>query len=164
MIVISVAGASVATPEESRLAYEVGREVARRGAALLTGGLGGVMEAASDGAKSAGGLVIGILPGVERGEANPHVDVAIPTGLGDARNVCIAFGGDALIAVGGGLGTLSEVALALKRGRPVVLLRSVAFELKVIPPAPLLSDNAKDAVRLAFEAIEDRPAKRKRAR
>lgn len=87
---------------------------------LVCGGLEGVMEAACRGAKEAGGTTIGILPGTDRGAANPFVDVAVPTGLGEARNALVVRAADALVAVGGGYGTLSEIALALKAGKPVV--------------------------------------------
>jgi len=106
------------------MAEEVGRLVALRGCVLVTGGRGGVMEAACRGAKGAGGLTVGILPGESRDEANPYVDIAIPTGLGNARNALTVLAGDAVIVVGGGAGTLSEVGLALAYGKPVVALRT----------------------------------------
>ena len=102
--------------------------VAQRGAVLVCGGLGGVMEAACRGAREQGGIAVGILPGLDRGAANPHVDVALPTGLGEARNALVVRAADALIAVGGGYGTLSEIALALKAGKPVVALGSWEIE------------------------------------
>lgn len=114
--VIAVIGTSEATPEQLRHAEEAGRLLAKAGAVVVNGGLGGVMEAASRGAKRAGGLVVGIVP---QDEANEHVDVAIKTGLGDARNALIANTADAFIAIGGGHGTLSEIAFALKRGKTV---------------------------------------------
>lgn len=98
----------------------MGRELARRGAILVCGGLGGVMEAACKGAKDAGGTTVGILAGKERSQANPFVDVAIATGLGEARNAVIVRTADAVVAVGGGYGTLSEIALALRRSKRVV--------------------------------------------
>jgi uncharacterized protein (TIGR00725 family) len=98
----------------------VGRGLAERGVAVVCGGLGGVMEAACRGAKRAGGTTIGILPGSDRAAANEYVDVAIPTGLGEARNAIVVRAADALVAVGGGYGTLSEIAFALKAGRRVV--------------------------------------------
>jgi uncharacterized protein (TIGR00725 family) len=106
----------------------VGREVAARGALLVCGGLGGVMEAACRGAKDAGGRTVGILPGTDRAAANPFVDIAIPTGLGEARNALVVGAADGLIAVGGGYGTLSEIALALKAGKRVVGLDSWDIE------------------------------------
>jgi uncharacterized protein (TIGR00725 family) len=110
--------------EDSPAAEAVGRELAARGAVVVCGGLGGVMEAACRGAKQAGGQTVGILPGTDRGAANPFVDVAIPTGLGEARNALVVRAADALVAVGGGYGTLSEIALALKAGKRVVGLGS----------------------------------------
>jgi len=106
------------------MAEEVGRLLARAGAVVVSGGLGGVMEAASRGAKSAGGTTVGILPGCERSEANAWVDVAVPTGLGEARNALVVRAADVLIAIRGEYGTLSEIALALKTGKPVVGLET----------------------------------------
>jgi uncharacterized protein (TIGR00725 family) len=113
-------GPGEASAEQEALAEEVGRLLARRGAVLVCGGLGGVMEAACRGARSEGGVAVGILPGLDRGAANPHVSVAIATGLGEARNALVVRAADALIAVGGAYGTLSEIALALKAGKRVV--------------------------------------------
>jgi uncharacterized protein (TIGR00725 family) len=105
------------------LAYEVGRLVAAGGGVIVTGGLGGVMSAASKGAKEAGGLTIGFLPSMDRANANPHVDIVFPTGLGRARNLLTARGCQALIMIGGGCGTLNELTIAYAEGRPVVVLR-----------------------------------------
>ncbi len=102
----------------------MGELVATAGATLISGARTGVMEAASRGAKKAGGLVVGILPGAVKSESNPYVDVIILTEMGHARNVIIANSSDCLIAVAGGFGTLSEIALALKTGKPVVTLSS----------------------------------------
>ena len=121
---ISVIGASICDEETASLAEEVGRLVARTGAVLICGGLGGVMEAACRGAKAEGGTTIGILPGVSHSEGNPHLDYSVCTGIGYARNLAVAISGDAVIAVSGDYGTLSEIALAAKAGRPVVLLES----------------------------------------
>ena len=128
-------------------AERVGRELGRRGAVLVCGGLGGVMEAACRGAKEAGGTTLGILPGSRRAEANPHVDVALTTGLGEARNALVARAADALVAVAGGYGTLSEIALALKAGKPVVGLGSWAVE--GVRPA----SNPEEAVAAALAAV-----------
>jgi uncharacterized protein (TIGR00725 family) len=106
------------------VAEQVGHELGSRGAVLVCGGLGGVMEAACRGAKEAGGTTIGILPGNDRSAANSYVDLAIPTGLGEARNALVVRAADALVAVGGGYGTLSEIAFALKDGKRVVGLGS----------------------------------------
>jgi len=117
---ISVIGANQADPALLETAYEVGRLSAARGWVVVTGGLGGVMEAASRGAADAGGLTIGILPSYDASTANPYVRVVIPTGLGYARNVLVVSAGSGVIAVGGRYGTLSEIAFALNAGRPVV--------------------------------------------
>jgi uncharacterized protein (TIGR00725 family) len=117
---VAVCGSGGAPPADLEAAEAVGRGLAERGALVVCGGLGGTMEAACRGAKSAGGTTVGILPGHDRAEANPYVDVAIPTGLGEARNALVVRAADALIAVGGEWGTLSEIALALRAGRRVV--------------------------------------------
>ncbi len=120
MVIIGVIGAGECDAQTAAVAEAVGRELARRGAALVCGGLGGVMAAACRGARSAGGLTIGILPGIRREDANPWVQVPIVTGLDQARNVLVVRTAQALIAVAGGFGTLSEIAYALKLGVPVV--------------------------------------------
>lgn len=102
------------------MAEDVGRELARRGAVVVTGGLGGAMAAASRGAKAEGGMTLGILPGDDRDDANPWVDVAVATGLGEGRNVVLVRTVDAVVAVAGEFGTLSEIALALRTGTTVV--------------------------------------------
>jgi hypothetical protein len=121
---VAVVGAGDADEELAAAAEEVGRRLAQAGVAVVCGGLGGVMEAACRGAKSAGGLTIGILPGRRRQDANRWVDVAIPTGMGETRNALVVLSADAVVAVGGEHGTLSEVAFGLKLGRPVVGLRT----------------------------------------
>ncbi len=108
------------TPEFRRIAYRVGFLIARAGAVLVCGGLGGVMEEACRGAKEAGGTTVGILPSLNPGDANPHVDIVIPTGFGLARNVLVVRASDALVAVDGYVGTLSEIAFALNEGKTVV--------------------------------------------
>ena len=119
---IAVSAPSAASDEELLLAGAVGRMLAERGCVLVCGGLGGAMAAACRGAREAGGVTIGIIPGYEDRAANPWVDHVICTGLGQARNTLVAATGQALIVVGGGWGTLSEIALALRLGRPVVLV------------------------------------------
>jgi uncharacterized protein (TIGR00725 family) len=104
-------------------AYKVGQELARRGAVLICGGLGGVMRAAAQGAQEAGGITIGILPGPDRRVANPFLTYSLATNLGHARNVVVAHSADGLIAVDGSYGTISEAAIALKLGKPVVGLK-----------------------------------------
>jgi uncharacterized protein (TIGR00725 family) len=121
---VAVIGASVATAEHERVAEEVGRRLAQAGAIVVTGGGGGVMAAASRGAAQAGGTVIGILPGEDRGQANPWVSIALPTGLGELRNGLIVRAADAAVAVGGAYGTLSEIALAMVAGIPVIGLET----------------------------------------
>ena len=117
---IAVIGASEATPEQLAAAEEVGAGLAAAGAVLISGGRGGVMEAACRGARSKHGLTVGLLPGDDRAEANGWVEVAIATGLGELRNGLIVRASDALVAIGGGMGTLSEIALALRVGKPVI--------------------------------------------
>jgi uncharacterized protein (TIGR00725 family) len=117
---IAVVGAGDASPGQLTAAEDVGAAVAEARCGLVCGGLGGVMEAACRGARSRGGLTVGILPGLDREAANGWVLVALPTGLGEARNALVVRAADAVVAVGGGWGTLSEIALALKAGLPVV--------------------------------------------
>ncbi|MGH9182767.1 MAG: TIGR00725 family protein [Acidimicrobiales bacterium] len=117
---VAVCGAGEATPAEVEVAEAVGRGLAGAGAVVVCGGLGGVMEAACRGARRAGGITVGILPGDDRSTANPYLTVALPTGLGELRNGLVVRAADAVIAVGGGYGTLSEIALALKTRVPVV--------------------------------------------
>ena len=118
--VIGVIGANDATKENFQLAYEVGTHIAARGAVLVCGGLGGIMEAASKGAAENGGQVIGILPGLNKNEANPYVTIAIPSGLGISRNILIVHTADVIIAFPGAFGTLSEIAVALATGKTVI--------------------------------------------
>ena len=118
--IVSVIGAGHCSEQEAAWAREVGRLLAERGFVVLTGGRAGVMAAASRGAKDAGGVTVGVLPGLDRETANPHVDIAITTGLSDARNLIVATSGICVVAVGGKFGTLSEIALARKHGIPVV--------------------------------------------
>jgi uncharacterized protein (TIGR00725 family) len=117
---LAVIGSGVADPERDAQAEELGREVARRGGVLVCGGLGGVMDAACRGAREAGGVTVGLLPGRDRAGASAHLSVALPTGMGELRNGLIVRAADAVIAVGGEYGTLAEIGFALKLGRPVV--------------------------------------------
>ncbi|MDQ3648360.1 MAG: TIGR00725 family protein [Actinomycetota bacterium] len=123
MVGPSRAGREIATAAE-----EVGAELARAGAVLVCGGLGGAMEAACRGAKREGGTTLGLLPGPDRAAANRYVDLAVSTGLGEARNALVVRASDAVVAVAGGFGTLSEIALALRTGVPVVGLDSWEIE------------------------------------
>ena len=117
---VAVIGAERASVEHGAWAEAVGRALADAGAVVVCGGLGGVMEAACRGAAAGGGTSLGILPGEDRAAANPYVTVAVPTGLGEARNALVVRASDAVVAVGGEYGTLSEIALALRAGIPVV--------------------------------------------
>ncbi|HEV2757842.1 MAG TPA: TIGR00725 family protein [Actinomycetota bacterium] len=117
---VAVVGAGVADASLAEAAESVGRGLAERGAIVLCGGLGGVMEAVCRGCRTAGGTAVGILPGASRADANDYVDVALPTGMGEMRNALIVRASDVVVAVGGEFGTLSEIAFALKIGRPVV--------------------------------------------
>jgi uncharacterized protein (TIGR00725 family) len=117
---IAVVGPSAGTPAELALGEAVGRTIAEAGAVLVCGGMGGVMEAAAGGCAEAGGRSVGILPTEDRLDANPYVTVAVATGMGEGRNAIVVRTADALIAVHGEFGTLSEIALALKMGKPVV--------------------------------------------
>jgi uncharacterized protein (TIGR00725 family) len=121
--IIGVVGPATSRPDLTKLAEEVGREVARKGAVLICGGLGGVMTEAARGAKEIGGVTLGILPGPKTADANEFIDFPIATNMGHARNSIIVHTADVLIAIGGGYGTLSEIALALKIGKGVVALQ-----------------------------------------
>ena len=124
ILYISVIGHSACDERRMALAYEVGKEIASRGHILVCGGLTGVMEEAARGAHDAGGISVGVLPGADRSLANRWLTVAMPTDMGHARNALVALAGDAIIAVCGGYGTLSEIAFGLKMGKPVIGLES----------------------------------------
>jgi len=123
-MIIAVIGNSSCSPQEAKLAESVGELLAQRGATIICGGLGGVMEATCRGAKSKGGLTVGILPGQESSAANSWVDIPVVTGIGEARNVAVVKSARAVIAVGGSYGTLSEIAYALKGNIPVIGLNT----------------------------------------
>ena len=122
--VVAVIGAGECDERTAELAREVGRGIAQRGFALATGGLGGVMEAASEGARRAGGTVLGILPGTDVSAANRYCDYAIATGVSEARNAILVNTAEAFVAIAGSYGTLSEIAFALRQGKPVCALGS----------------------------------------
>ncbi len=149
MKLIGVIGASHCSPEIYELARQVGSAIAKADAMLICGGLGGVMEAACRGAKEAGGTTIGILPGIDKHEANAYIDIPIVTGIRDARNTIIARTADGFIAVAGEYGTLSEIAFAKKFGKPIVSLRSWNFD-STIPQA----EDAEQAVALLSGLIK----------
>ncbi len=142
---VAVIGPSEATAEESASAVAVGRLLAERGAIVVCGGLGGVMEAVAAGVASAGGTVLGILPGTDRAEANEHVTIALTTGMGEMRNALVVRAADAVVAVGGAYGTLSEIAFALRTGVPVVGIGTWDLDDVVVAPDP------EAAVELALE-------------
>jgi uncharacterized protein (TIGR00725 family) len=153
---IAVIGGSQCSPEEESAAEEVGRELARRGAVLLCGGLSGVMEAACRGAQSEGGVTIGVLPGDSRQAANPYVQIPIVTGMGYARNAIIIKSSQAIIAVDGSYGTLSEIGHALQSCIPVIglntwtLARNGQQDKKIIP-----AQSPIEAVNKALELAKD---------
>lgn len=150
-LIIGVIGGRRTEKKLLKEAEEVGRLIAQKNAVLICGGLTGVMEYASKGAKSAGGLTIGILPQNDTKEANEYIDIPIPTGMGIARNVIIVRASDVLIAVGGEYGTLSEIAFALQIGKPVIGIST--WDIKGVIPA----ENAKDAIEKAFKFIDKDP-------
>jgi hypothetical protein len=151
---VGVIGSGRCSREIYELAKEVGESVARRGAILVCGGLGGVMEAACKGAKAAGGTTLGILPGTKAEDANDYVDIPIATGLGLARNILVVRSAQVLIAIEGGYGTLSEIAFALQLGVPVVGLRTTYTDRHLIA-----ASGALDAVERAFAALATGPAR-----
>lgn len=149
--VVAVVGGYDAAPATVELAEEVGRLLAGAGAVLVTGGRRGVAEAASRGAALAGGTVVGVLPGVDRSEANPWVGVAVPTGMGETRNALVVMGADAVIAFEGSYGTLSEMAHALLAGTPVVGLGTWELRPPGGGPDPVARvGSAADAVATAL--------------
>ena len=153
---IAVIGGSDCTPEEARLAEEVGQELARKDAILVCGGLGGIMEAACRGASAEGGLTIGILPGDSRQTANPYVHIPVVTNLGEARNVIVVKSAEAVIAIGGGYGTLSEIGHALRNGIPVVGLNTWSLSRNDRPDNLIvLANNPVDAVNKALNMINN---------
>ena len=151
---IAVIGGSECTPDEARLAEEVGRELARKGIALVCGGLRGIMEAVCRGASAEGGLTIGILPGGNRQAANQYVKIPIVTNLGEARNVIVVKSSEAVIAIGGGYGTLSEIGHALRNGIPVVGLNTWSLSRKGQPDESIaIASDPADAVNKALNMI-----------
>ena len=157
MIYIAVVGGAQCSEEEYRIAYEVGTEIARHQAVLICGGGSGVMEAAAKGAADAGGASIGILPGEKSAQGNRFLSYAVATGLGEARNAVIARTADLMIAVGGEYGTLSEIALALKMEKPVIVLNS--WQLN--PPSglslvPLHADTATEALEKGLALVAEK--------
>jgi uncharacterized protein (TIGR00725 family) len=152
---IGVIGPAMAAAETLGLAEKVGAEIAHRGAVLVCGGLGGVMEAAARGAQRAGGLTIGIVPGISAQEANEFIDVPVVTGMGEARNLLVVRSSNAVIAIAGSYGTLSEIALALKMGVPVVGMGTWQLRGPDDSEPPILRVNSpEEAVAGALKAIQ----------
>ncbi len=147
--IIGVIGKGDSNEEDCRIAHEVGEEIARNGFTLLTGGMGGVMEAACRGSKSAGGTTIGILPGSSKSDCNTYVDYPIVTGMGHGRNIIVVGSSDAIIAIGGSFGTLSEIAFALRLNIPIIGLNTwdVSTDIKK-------AESAQEAVHLAIKLVD----------
>jgi len=156
-VFIGIIGGAICPPEIAELAEETGRELAKRGATLICGGLGGVMEAACRGASQAGGTTVGILPGDDPASANAYVDIPVATGMGEARNVIIIKSVQAVIAIDGRFGTLSEIGHALCRGIPVIGLNtwSLSQDGKAVDSI-ILAQNPIDAVEKAFAEVRSR--------
>jgi uncharacterized protein (TIGR00725 family) len=147
MKIIGVIGAGRADEKLLKIAEEVGHLLAKEGVIVITGGLGGVMEAVSRGAYLEGGITVGILPTLRKEDANPYVKIPIPTGLGEMRNSLIVRASDVLIAIGGEYGTLSEIALALKTGKKVVGIKT--WNINGI----INAKSAQEAVKIALDSI-----------
>ena len=146
---VAVIGGSEASPGELATAETLGRLIADEGWVLVCGGLGGVMEAAARGCAASGGMTIGLLPGDDRREANAYVSFAIPTGMGEARNALVARAADVVIAVGGEFGTLSEIAFALKMGKPVIGIGTWSLGVDDRPDPILRADTPEEAIATA---------------
>ncbi|MFC1915328.1 TIGR00725 family protein [Chloroflexota bacterium] len=151
---IAVIGGSKCSPQEAEVAEEVGRELARQGAILVCGGLGGIMEAVCRGASAEGGVTIGILPGGNRQAANRYVQIPIVTNLGEARNVVVVKSAQAVIAIGGGYGTLSEIGHALRNDTPVIGLNTWSLSRNGRPDISIIpAQNPSEAVSKALNLI-----------
>jgi len=148
---IGVVGAGSCSQDVHTTARKVGRAIAEQGAVLLCGGLGGVMEAAAMGAKEAGGVTVGILPGDRAEDANPYIDLPIVTDMGHARNVILVRSSDAVIAVSGGFGTLSEIAITLKLGLPCVGIGTWDIHAGLV-----CREDPEEAVQYVLERIRER--------
>ena len=148
--------------ETERVAEQIGSDIAKNNCILICGGKEGIMEAACRGAKSKGGVTIGILPSLEKEEANTYIDVAINTGIGHARNAFVAASGDCVIALEGSIGTLSEIAMALNYRKPIVIVKGTRFEKifkehkfeKFGEKMKVKFSDAKNAVNVALELID----------
>ena len=156
-MIIAIIGDSFCSMEEAELAETVGEKLAERGATVICGGLGGVMEAVCRGAKSKGGLTIGVLPGEDSSRANQYIDIPIVTGVGYARNMAVVKSAQAAIAIGGNYGTLSEIAYALKKGIPVIGLNTWVLSRNGQVGDPIIRvRNAAEAVDSAIAVVKKR--------
>lgn len=154
MIKIGVIGGENPKGEILNLAYEVGKEIGKNNCMLICGGLSGIMEYASKGAKEEGGLTIGILPGTNKASCNRYVDIPIVTGIGYARNLVVVLSSDVIIAIDGSYGTLSEIAYALQFKKPIIGLYTWNFQYELEPEIPIIrADSPKSAVSLAMAII-----------
>jgi uncharacterized protein (TIGR00725 family) len=149
-VFVGVIGAGKCSKKIFTLAEEVGKEIAKSGAILVCGGLGGVMEGAAKGAKEAKGITIGILPGVSKEEANPYIDIPIITGIGEGRNLIVIRSSDAIIALPGKYGTLCELSFAVKLEKPVVGISTWDISERITK-----SNDPAEAVKLALEQISE---------
>jgi hypothetical protein len=140
---VGIIGSSFCGEELYGIAYRVGELLAEKGYIVINGGLGGVMEASAKGAKEKGGFVIGIIPSASKRDANQFCDAVIATDMGHARNMIIVHSSDAIIAVGGGFGTISEMAIALKEGKKVI---AISPEIRL--PGLIIAENAEEAVKM----------------
>ena len=156
LVLIAIIGGGEVSPQIEAIAEEVGREIARQGAVLICGGLGGVMEAACRGAASQGGLTVGILPGDNRRDANPHVKIPIATGIGYARNAAVAKSAQAVIAIDGSYGTLTEIGYALQSGIPVIGLDTWSLSIGGKDEGNIIrAATPKEAVTAALDLIKN---------
>ncbi|MDY6893621.1 MAG: TIGR00725 family protein [Chloroflexota bacterium] len=156
-MIVSVIGGSRCNRRDAKLAEEVGVELGSRGVIVVCGGLAGVMAAVCKGARSVGGTTVGIIPGSKREDANPYVDIPIVTTIGEARNVIVVCSGQAVIAIGGEYGTLSEIAYARRNKIPVVALNTWTLSKDGKQDnSIIIARDAKDAVDKALAAIEDK--------
>jgi uncharacterized protein (TIGR00725 family) len=157
IIKISVIGGSKVDTDIYQLAYRVGREIARKEAVLICGGLTGIMEAACKGAKKEGGLTIGILPTQNENDANEYVDIVIPTGMGYARNVSIILSAHAVIAINGSYGTLSEISYTLTYKKPIIGLKTWDAQPYYSENTPFIirAETAEEAVRIAMKEAKN---------
>lgn len=153
-MLIGVIGVADASPEEEQQAEAVGLLIAEAGHTVICGGRGGVMAAACRGAVRSGGQTIGVLPGNDASEANPWVTLPLPTGMGEARNALITRAADVLIAIGTGWGTLSEMALAVKMGKPVIALGAAPFLKDFADGRVIWVEDAQMAVETALRLLE----------